>query len=796
MTTKTIGTIYEFLCKYRPDGPWTLVSIHPDPSKGGIVCQTFEKEQEKEIDTWVNHYNAEQQWNTYFDVNPSDVEHKRASKKDISYFNWIHVDIDTVGGEDFDTQRKKIYAQIKEYAKTPTLIIDSGGGYQVFWRLKEGVLVNHSEDNRNEEMLEAYNVQMIHHFDGDRTAQDMSRIMRLPFTTNNLSPKKIAMGRKKCLATIVQFNNRSYQLSEFIPYEVINANLGTDFTFDSHASVNFNNLKKDLDLTKIKDENGDLTIIGESFLTKIKKREPKGARSEPVMAVLMHLIHRHIPDDTIASIMLDSENGISEYFFNRKHPLKEFSRQLKNAKDKTHDPILYTLNKTYSYVIYGGKPTIIQEHIGEDGRLEMSKCTVTAFTKLMNNKKVKFMGKDGKTKEIPMGNWWMAQEGRRTYRKITFKPNKETPGCYNLWQGFKYIPAEGNWSIFKEHIRNNICQNDEKLFDYVIKWMARTVQHPDRLGEVAIVLNGERGVGKTKFAELFGALFGPHYYAFDKDEQVTGRFNGHLKDCVICLADEAFYAGNKKNESTLKTLITDKHRAIEQKGIDVTTYENFVHLIIVSNEEWYIPVGNFERRFLALVVSPEHMQDIPYFISMDEQMDNGGFEAMLYDLLKTDLAGFEHELRNPPITTALREQHIHSMPSNEKWWLEKLMCGQICPTHLAWDHPISQEEMLADYNKFAANIGMRYKTTLSDMMRFFKKILPTKKEPAMISEIIEDRSKVSSFYTGEITKIKITKRCFPSLVACREEFDRIYNQKIDWPNMVDALNTLEETHQF
>ena len=31
-------------------------------------------------------------------------------------------------------------------------------------------------------------------------------------------------------------------------------------------------------------------------------------------------------------------------------------------------------------------------------------------------------------------------------------------------------------------------------------------------------------------------------------------------------------------------------------------------------------------------------------------------------------------------------------------------------------------------------------------------------------------------------KIKITKRCFPSLKACREEFDRIYNQKTDWPS--------------
>ena len=44
-----------------------------------------------------------------------------------------------------------------------------------------------------------------------------------------------------------------------------------------------------------------------------------------------------------------------------------------------------------------------------------------------------------------------------------------------------------------------------------MSWMARAIQQPWRPGEVAVVLRGEKGTGKTFFADHLGELFGEHY---------------------------------------------------------------------------------------------------------------------------------------------------------------------------------------------------------------------------------------------------------------------------------------------
>ena len=55
-----------------------------------------------------------------------------------------------------------------------------------------------------------------------------------------------------------------------------------------------------------------------------------------------------------------------------------------------------------------------------------------------------------------------------------------------------------------------MCDGDAQRFDYLLKWMANAVQHPDQPGQVAGVLRGGRGAGKGIVAKWFGRLFGQH----------------------------------------------------------------------------------------------------------------------------------------------------------------------------------------------------------------------------------------------------------------------------------------------
>ena len=105
---------------------------------------------------------------------------------------------------------------------------------------------------------------------------------------------------------------------------------------------------------------------------------------------------------------------------------------------------------------------------------------------------------------------------------------------------------------------------------------------------------------------------------------MTGQFNAHMASCLLLQADEAIWAGDKAVEGRLKGLITAPMQQIEAKGIDPIRLDNFVRLIMTSNEDWVVPAGKDERRFAVLDVDPRCAQNHEYFAEMDEEMAAGG----------------------------------------------------------------------------------------------------------------------------------------------------------------------------
>jgi hypothetical protein len=77
-------------------------------------------------------------------------------------------------------------------------------------------------------------------------------------------------------------------------------------------------------------------------------------------------------------------------------------------------------------------------------------------------------------------------------------------------------------------------------------------------------------------------------------EHLVGRFNAHLRAKCVLVANEAFYAGNKRHEATLKALVTDAVLPIEQKFVDAETDVKLLHLIVISNNDWVVPATERE----------------------------------------------------------------------------------------------------------------------------------------------------------------------------------------------------------
>ena len=241
------------------------------------------------------------------------------------------------------------------------------------------------------------------------------------------------------------------------------------------------------------------------------------------------------------------------------------------------------MNEQYGLVNFAGKTMVVtQKKDPQTGYIVDQFIRPGELSKLLSNQLAHTEGGEniytstGQRKPEKKFEHWMESETRNTYTGVTFKPTPQTfsenklylpktGGEYNRWKGLSIIPKEGEHSKIRQHIYEIWCNEDVDLFTYVWGWLARMVQQPQKRAETAILLRSGQGTGKNIIVDILAEYFGIHGMVVTSQEQVTGRFNGHLGLCVFLFASEAVWGGDKKFEGTLKSLITDEYRTVEEK---------------------------------------------------------------------------------------------------------------------------------------------------------------------------------------------------------------------------------------
>lgn len=361
---------------------------------------------------------------------------------------------------------------------------------------------------------------------------------------------------------------------------------------------------------------------------------------------------------------------------------KTHGREVVDTGHEAED-LIATLNKKYAVAVIGGSVRIIMEK--EPSRLDpLSDRFVlldkSGFTTLMANESVVVRGKNGKAALLNKADIWLADENRRTYPNgVVFSPGnpKELDGSYNTWEPWKYKPSEeGSWDKLKDHIKFVLCNGDADVYNWIIDWMADILQDPRNPKGSAIVMSGAEGTGKGTLAHSFGELFGIHYKHVTSEEHLTGRFNGHLQDAILVFADEVTYGGSKKTAGQLKAMVTEPSLMTERKGIDAHRSANYIRLMVASNENWFIPAGPQSRRWLVIRANNSVANNQAYFQSIRNELKDGGYNRMMYDLMKRQITS---NLRFAPETKALSEQRtiLSVQDSVVEWWTGCVSSGYI-----------------------------------------------------------------------------------------------------------------------
>jgi hypothetical protein len=352
------------------------------------------------------------------------------------------------------------------------------------------------------------------------------------------------------------------------------------------------------------------------------------------------------------------------------------------------DVLLGLLNNYYAVAKYGSK-TVVASINGND----VDFMADQDFHKMFSNVTVTLEIKedDGTTQKrhVKLSKYWFDWDGRRQFlgRGVVFEPGGQPHvqgDMLNIWRGFGVEPVQGDWSLMRNHIRDVVCSGNNKHFQYLIKWMAYGVKHPDRPIGVAIALRGEEGAGKGFLWRNYGKLFGKHFKHVSQGEHLTGRFNAVLADTCAVFLDEALWAGDRKGEQILKALITEETFQLERKNYDPIPVKNRLRLMIASNNQWIVPIGTKGRRYAVFDVndkyavegSPAHIAHWgPLQAAFGDDAPDHGRSAMLYDLLHMDLTGFN--VRAVPNSAAKTEQKMLSLKGAKAWLCNVLQEGAI-----------------------------------------------------------------------------------------------------------------------
>ncbi len=342
------------------------------------------------------------------------------------------------------------------------------------------------------------------------------------------------------------------------------------------------------------------------------------------------------------------------------------------------DKLVEEMNKVHALVPIEGKTVILTDDY-EPSLDEPSKSYLSkeAFKDTYRNKKVP-IEIDGKRVFKSCAEIWLDHKNRRDYTGVFFDPGKpkEYKRKLNLWNGWQVKPVPGDWSLIRDHIVHVLCNGNMEHAEYILKWTAFMLQKPAISPEVALVFRGQEGTGKGTFCRILMMFAGPAGASPASVQRYLGQFNGHMQDYVLLFADESLWGGDKASVGPLKQLITEGTIQFEGKFKSQKKGRNFIHLVMTSNESWIVPAGETARRFCVLDVSDERRGDKAYFTALYHQIENGGREAMFYDLMKMDISGW-HPSHDVPQTKALAQQKLEGLDFSDKWWMSKLVAGRL-----------------------------------------------------------------------------------------------------------------------
>lgn len=300
---------------WKPEWFLQLATIAPDRnSKGkyGIKTRAARVDQLGTLGDFIDSNNGG--LNLYYVVNPLSINPgTKAEEEHVAAACTLQVDIDPpkdAKPADLPMERARIRKKLANFRPPPSVIIDSGGGYQALWLLAEPVA---REDAKR------VNIALKTHFGCDN-CQSTDHLMRLPGTKNLPNEEKRNRGRVPALARVVEMNESRYRLADFDFLSPADTQPGMPVEIDIGA-VDEAALEARLAVARKSDPELDMLMRGES----LPRQKDKTGSGDDIMQT----------------------QKLKQWGFSRNEAAFVLAKSEHGKKNKTADYIKRTVGKVY-----------------------------------------------------------------------------------------------------------------------------------------------------------------------------------------------------------------------------------------------------------------------------------------------------------------------------------------------------------------------------------------------------------------------------------------------------------------
>ncbi|MBR6907133.1 hypothetical protein IKN40_01135 [bacterium] len=280
--------------------------------------------------------------------------------------------------------------------------------------------------------------------------------------------------------------------------------------------------------------------------------------------------------------------------------------------------------------------------------------------------------KGGKEKEVTRTAWDAFVKYKRFFNFNAVRFNSPEDDVINYFYGYKYNELDTeDLAVINDFlllVRVGISDNDWRVYNYILNWIAYMIQHPGSATRVAIILKGTQGAGKNTFTDIISTLLTRYAQAnVTRLEELTGRFNTVLENCMFMVLNEMKTARDEyvQNIDALKSIITDPTYRIEEKFQPARVVDNVCNFIFISNHSKPIIIPPNDRRYLVVRVSETiKLYNNQLLVDLHHK-DSNFYDNLLTFFLHRDISKFDPT--DIPITEDKRDLIIASRTNFDEW---------------------------------------------------------------------------------------------------------------------------------